>query len=217
MNTKKRRFQSIMLTLVASLFVSAVLQQKAFTQGYIVPNGVVYAGDTGIAGYEIDVLRNPTNGIFTGFFLKAVSKTQPTTYTNTFAFQVYVDVSVRVFLVGSNQPVSLAPILAGSYPELQYFNSYVFNHNEPFYVGLFTGADRSYPPDGIYKDPLFGWAQLVNDRGVIRLLDSALSYKTQGIYAGTQNFVVPEPSAASLSLFGVLVGLLRPARKPRMP
>ena len=58
--------------------------------------------------------------------------------------------------------------------------------------------------NGIYEDPLFGWAQLVNNNGVIELLDGALEYKGSGIYAGTQT-IIPEPSLLGLLAFGALL------------
>lgn len=133
--------------------------------------------------------------------------TPPTVYTNTFAFSPIVDVRVRVFLVASNQPISLSPILLGAYTELGNAPSYVFDSGVPFYVGLYTGNQNFYPPDGIYSDPLFGWARLVNNQGVIQLLDNALSHKSGGIYAGTQNLIpVPEPDIISLiALSGLLL------------
>jgi hypothetical protein len=191
---------------ISSWFVAS---SDCHSQGYIVPNGVVYAGLNIFGGYEVRVIRNPTNAISTGFWLEPVGKTPPTsTFTNTFAYENYLDVGVRVFLLASNQPVSLQPILANTYTEFVFPNNYIFANASPFYVGLYTGNDSSAPPDGIYKDPLFGWAQLVNDRGVIRMLDSALSYKTQGIYAGTQNFV-PEPSALGIALLGSAIAFYR--------
>jgi hypothetical protein len=83
-------------------------------------------------------------------------------------------------------------------------NSYVFNNNSPFYVGLYTG--ETLPQNGIYNDPLFGWARLRHNQGVIELLGGALAYQSQGIFAGTQT-LIPEPSALSLiGLGGLLLG-----------
>ena len=53
------------------------------SQGYIVLNGV-YPGNVSI--HEIDVLQNPTNSDYTGFFLIPQGKTQPAFCTNTFSF-----------------------------------------------------------------------------------------------------------------------------------
>ncbi|MCU0785784.1 MAG: PEP-CTERM sorting domain-containing protein [Verrucomicrobia bacterium] len=193
MKTKLKSFA------VAGWLLSATLQLHA--QGYIVPNGVVYAG-LHSGGYEIDVVHDPTNGYSTGFFLDPLSKTPPASpYTNTFLFDYILDVGVRVFLVSLNDPVSLQPILANSYTELLGLNSYVFDSGSAFYVGLYTGNQNYHPPDGIYSDPLFGWAKLMNNNGAIQLLNSALAYKAEGIYAGTQNFV-PEPSAFVLIVLG---------------
>ena len=170
------------------------------SQGYIVLNGV-YPGNVSI--HEIDVLQNPTNSDYTGFFLIPQGKTQPAFYTNTFSFFTYLDEGVRVFLVSSNQPISLQPILANSYIELLDRNSYVFANASSFYVGLYTGYA---PANGIYGDPLFGWAKLVNNQGVIQLLDRALEYGGGGIYAGTQNIIpIPEPSAVALTVLGALL------------
>lgn len=194
-----RTFQA---TAVLLLIVAAPLASRA--QGYIVPNGVSYMGINFLGGYEIRVVHNPTNADCTGFWLAPTGMTPPAGYTNTFAFDGYLDVGVRVFLAASNAPISLAPILAGSYTELAFFGNYVFNNREPFIVGLYTGNDRWAPTDGIYQDPLFGWALLVNNRGVIQLLDSALAYKAGGIYAGTRTLIpVPEPSRAALLGLGV--------------
>ena len=109
---------------------------------------------------------------------------------------------MRVFLVASIQPISLPPILANSYTELTYPNNYVFQDSSPFYVGLYTG--ETFSQNGIYSDPLFGWARLVNNQGGIQLLDSALAYKTGGIYAGTQ-ILIPEPSGLALAVLGALL------------
>lgn len=169
------------------------------------PNGVVYSGFSVFGGYEIDVSHDPTNNIYTGFFLNPVAKSPPSsTYTNTFAFTHIVDVGVRVFLVASNQPISLQPIMANTYTELTYPNNYFFASGVPFYVGLYTGNQNYYPPNGIYTDPLFGWAELVNNQGVIQLLDSALEYGGGGIFAGTRT-IIPEPGTFGLFGLGALL------------
>jgi hypothetical protein len=108
--------------------------------------------------------------------------------------------------VSPNDPISLQPILSQSYAELLYPNSYVFDEGSPFYVGLYTGNVQSPPPNGIYGDPLFGWAELVNNNGIIQLLDSAMEYQGGGIFAGTQTIIpVPEPSTFSLAALGALL------------
>lgn len=83
----------------------------------------------------------------------------------------------------------------------------MLSHNAPFYVGLYTGynpwlSDGTYT--GIYKDPMFGWAQLVNNRGVIEMLDSALAFNVQGIYAGNLT-LIPEPSPFALAPLGASI------------
>lgn len=182
----------------------AVLQLHS--QGYIVPNGIVSNYGGLFFPGEIDVLHdpaNPTSGSsYTGFIFRPQGP-------NTFRFDPVLDVGVRVFLVSLNDSISLQPILAHSYTEPLNPNSYVFNSGSPFYVGLFTGNQNFAPPDGIYTDPLFGWAKLVNNQGVIQLLDSALVYKAEGIYTGTFN-IIPEPSSFALGILGaVLFGMCR--------
>ena len=108
-----------------------------FAQGYIVPSGVTVGGYTAPFGYAFDVKYDPTNSYTTSFFMKPIGKTLPTIYTNTFQFGAIVDVSVRVFLVSSNQSISQQSIQSGSYTELT-FNSYVFDHNSPFYGGAIS-------------------------------------------------------------------------------
>lgn len=195
--------------LILSLMFASVAQ--VFSQGYIVPNGVVSNYGGLFFPGEIDVLHdpaNPTSGSsYTGFIFRPQGP-------NTFRFDPVLDVGVRVFLVSLNDSISLQPILAHSYIELLNPNSYVFNSGSPFYVGLFTGNQNFAPPDGIYTDPLFGWAKLVNNQGVIQLLDSALAYQAQGIFAGTQN-LVPEPSGFALLALGALLLGSRPRRDRR--
>jgi len=148
------------LNILYVVILSYATVVQLYSQCYIVPNGVIYSGYNPGIGYQVDVLHDPTNSYYTGFFLNPVGMTLPTVYTNTFQFSGIVDVGVRVFLVSSNQPISQQAIQAGSYTELMYPNGYVFNHNSPFYVALYTGNQNFYPPSGIYSDPLFGWARL---------------------------------------------------------
>ena len=189
-------------------FVLGVTPQL-HSQGYLVPNGV-YKGSNVLLGYEIDVVSNPANSDYTGFFLIPQGKTPPSSpFTNTFSFSYYLDEGVRVFSVSPNDPVSLTAISTGSYTELLFPNTYIFNSGIPFYVGLYTGPN--IPVNGIYDDPLFGWALLVNNAGVIELLDSALVYNAQGIYAGTQT-IIPEPGMIALVGLGGSL-LLRQRRR----
>lgn len=189
--------------LILSWFFGAFL--RANSQGYIVPNGVTYVGLNFLGGYEIQVLQNPTNGNYTGFMLTPEGRTPPETpYINTFSYDHFVDEGIRVFLVSANQPISEQTIQSGSYTELMTLNSYLFASGSPFYVGLYTG--EFFPQNGVYPDPMFGWARLVNSQGVIQMLDSALAYKSGGIYVGTQNLIqVPEPSSTLVLTLGMLV------------
>ena len=179
--------------MILGITFAAILQLRS--QGYIVPNGVTstFAGDS----FILHVIQNPTNGNYTGFLLHPQG-------ANSFLFDPFVDEGVRTFFVSPNQPLSAQAILAQSYPELTNPNAYVFADGSPFYVGLYTGD--SFPQNGVYNDPLFGWARLVNNQGVIQMLDSALEYKGGGIYAGTQNIIpVPEPGGLALAVLGVLL------------
>lgn len=197
------------------IFLLLATAPRLHSQGYIVPNGVNYLGPfLGLPGYGITVLRDPTNGYTTGFSLNPVGRTQPTIFTNTFEYHFILDVGVRVFLVSSNAPINQQAIQSGNYTELMPQIDFVFNHNAPFYVGLYTGSDPFYPPDGIYSDPLFGWARLVNNQGVIQLLDSALVHKAGGIYAGTLN-IIPEPTSIALVILGSALWVIHLRGKPR--
>ena len=165
--------------------------------------------------------QNPTNSDYTGFALEPKGKTPPTTfYTNTFLFNLYADEGVRVFIVNSNQPISLQPILSQSYLELTYPNNYVFTNGRPFYLGLYTGFNPYIVTNGtgvytgIYERPVFGWGLFVNNQGVIQMLDSALEIEGGGIYAGTQTIIpIPEPGSLALSVLGGLLFGLRARRK----
>ena len=203
--------------LVASFcLLCGILQLHS--QGYLVQNGVTYGGYVSGFGYQINVTDNPSgaSSIFstnTQFWLNPIGKTQPTIYTNTFGLQELTDIGVRVFLVASNDPISLQPILSQSWTELGLSSSNVFQAGVPFYVALYTGLQFAppYPPNPpyTYLDPVFGWAELENVGGTIQLLNSALEYGGAGIYAGTQTIIqpVPEPSTfAMVALGGLLLG-----------
>jgi len=198
------------LFLLIWLQVSVALVQA---QGYVVPNGVTYGGLNAGNGYEIDVISSEAYSRSTRFFLNPVGKTQPTVYTNTFSFSEFLDSGVRVFLVSSNDAISLQPILSQSWTELGYGTSYVFQSGVPFYLALYTGSFFAppYPPNPPfdYLDPEFGWVELVNNQGVIQMLGGAIEYGGVGIVAGTQIVIqaVPEPNAWSLlGLSALLVG-----------
>src|SRR5205814_104528 len=144
---------------IIGCFLCAIFQLGA--QGYIVPNGVF----TNLFPGEIDVW-NPGTQI-NGFLLTPAN-------LNTFIFNEPATIGVRVFLVLPNDPVSLQPILSLSYVELNLQSSYSFNVGVPFYVGLYTGGSVAPPyppyPPYIYTDPVFGWAKLVNNGGIIQML-----------------------------------------------
>ena len=180
---------------VAACFFGAGFQLHS--QGYIVPNGVIYGGGSSNVGSIINIIQNPTNGNYTGFFLWAQG-------SGTFQFDPYLDEGVRAFLVALNDPVSLHAIQSAGYTELLFPNTYLFSEGIPFYVGLYTS--EHYAVNGIYDDPLFGWAELVNNNGVIELLDSALEYQGGGIIAGTQTILpIPEPGVLALAALGTLL------------
>lgn len=183
------------LTLLARscFFMGAIFQLHS--QGYIIANGVV----TDFVSGEVSVLHNPanpSNGGYTGFSLNPVN-------ANTFQFNPVVDIGVRVFFVSLNDPITANTVLSGNYAELTYPNSYIFYNGSPFYVGLYTGNMTYAPPNGIYTDPLFGWAELENVNGTIDLLGGGLEYGGEGIYAGTQNIIQAVPEPNSFCLFGL--------------
>jgi hypothetical protein len=192
--------------------LGALIQVHA--QGYIVPNGVTFNGFDGV-GYSVFVTQNPSTGDYTGFDLNPVGETPPSSpYVNTYLFNPIVDEGVRTFIVSANDAISLQPIMAGSYAELTYPNSYVFANGSTFYLGLYTGYnpwDSHGNYTGIYTNPLFGWGRFRNNNGVIEMLSSALEYGGGGIFAGTQTIIpVPEPSAfALLGLSALLFGFRR--------
>ena len=159
-------------------------------QGVIVPNGVVQAnvGNT----FAVHVIQDPNDGNYTGFLLFPQGG-------NTFSPAIFADEGVRVFFVSPNDPISLQPILSQNYSE--FLGPTVIANGSPFYLGFFTG--KTFPVNGVYSDPLFGWARLVNINGTIQLLDSALEYGG-GIYAETQTIIpVPEPGVYALAAVGV--------------
>ena len=117
---------------------------------------------------------------------------------------------MRVFLVPANTAFTLDSIQSGNFTELGYNPSYIFQSGTPFYVGLYTGIQFELPyspnPPYTYLEPVFGWAKLVNNQGVIQLLDSGLAYQVAGIYAGTQTLIpVPEPTGISMAALGLIL------------
>jgi hypothetical protein len=194
MNIIKSSLKSLSL---ACLFCG--IATRLYSQGSIVPNGVSSGGYISGYGYEIIVIHDPTNGYTTSFFLNPIS-------ANTFQYDALVDIGVRVFFVSFNDPVTASTMLSGSHAELTYPNDYILNNGSPYYVGLYTGNMTYAPPDGIYTDPLLGWAELENVNGTIKLLNSALEYQGGGIYAGTENIIpTPEPRIIGLSALGGLL------------
>lgn len=186
---------------------------SGFSQGYIIPNGVTFDGFQEGLGYSIIVVHDPSNptGSYTGFFLNPINP-------NTFQFDPIVDVGVRVFEVSPNDPITATTILAADYPELTFSETagYTFAPNVPFYLALYTGNENFHPPNDIYADPIFGWAELENVNGSIQLLNSALEYQGAGIYAGTQTVIqpVPEPGEFALAALGAL--LLASVKRPTL-
>jgi hypothetical protein len=179
----------------AILFCLLGVPAQLYSQGYIVPNGVINLGLVG-SGYQIAVMQNPTNSDYTGFSLDIQS-------LSTFLFDPVVDEGVRTFLVSSNDSISLQPILSHSYTELTYPNVYFFAVGVPFYLGFYTGYN---PQGGVYSNPVFGWGKFVNNAGAIQMLDSALEIEGGGIFAGTQTIIpVPEPSTFALATLGGLL------------
>ena len=169
-----------------------------FSQGYIVPNGVTFSSFQAGLGYGINVMHDPANLYYTGFYLNP-------TGGNTFQFDPLVDVGVRTFLVSANDPINLQAITSDSYTELTPGN-YTFANGIPFYVGLYTGNVAFAPPNGIYDDPLFGWAELENINGTIEFLGGAEEYQGGGILTGTQTIQpVPEPAGLALMAIGALI------------
>ncbi len=173
------------LALIAFAFCTV---SQAKSQGYLVPNGVT--ADQALGGSGARVRQGPSNPAdYTGFYFINQGG-------SSFQFFTLLDEGVRVFFLEGNDPITAQAIQAHSYPELTYPNSYVLQNNLSFYVGLYTG----YGSTGTYTDPVFGWAELINNSGTIQLLDSALAFESLGIYAGTTT-LIPEPS--TLSLFGL--------------
>jgi hypothetical protein len=179
----------------AKIYVAVALlclaTAESHSQGYIIPNGVteIQTGSWPL----FRVLQNPTNGDYTAFaFIPEVG--------NTFSFSELLDEGVRVFLVEADDPISVQAIQSGSYMEFTSSGTATFQIGLPFYVGLYTG----YGFTGTYTDPVFGWAQLVNNNGNVHLLDSALAANAPGIYAGTPT-IIPEPSMFSLFGLGTLL------------
>ncbi|MCO5051889.1 MAG: hypothetical protein M9920_06265 [Verrucomicrobiae bacterium] len=198
-----------MKSLVA-IVLAVVTAIGLHAQGYIVPNGVY----TNLFPGEIDVWNLGPQ--ITGFMLEPWGRQAPAAFTNIFRFDEPITIGVRVFLVSPNDPISLRPTVANAHREFQFGETYVFQSGAPFYVGLYTGAGFAppYPPNPpfFYLDPVFGWAKLVNNRGVIQEVDYAVAHQAQGIFAGTTT-IIPEPSSATLAMLGILALAFRRLKK----
>ncbi len=188
------------LLAIVTLLTSVV---RLHSQGYIVPNGVIEYTGYPDPGTEIDVLYNPTavppnTSDYTGFLLIPRN-------TSTFVYDYLINVGVRTFFVSPNDPISFQDIQSSGYVELIAGNTYVFDEEKDFYVGVYTG--HGLPADGVFPDPIFAWAHLYNNSGKIELLDGALEYRGDGIYAGTLNIIQPVPEPGTWA-FTVLGGML---------
>jgi hypothetical protein len=213
--TKQTKFDMNLNPAVKTVVLASCLfaaGANSHAQGFIVPNGVTYNGFDGL-GYSVFVTQSATTGDYTGFDLKPVGNTPPSsTYINTYLFNPIVDEEVRTFLVSPNDPVSLQPIQANNYPELTYPNKYVFSDGVHFFLGFYTGYnpwDSHGNYTGIYTDPVFGWGEFVNNRGAIEFIGGALEAGGGGIYAGTRNIIsIPEPISLRLIALGLFISLV---------
>jgi hypothetical protein len=197
---------SIRSTLLVLVLLAAPHQGNS--QGHIVPGGIkVGLGPPGCL--EVDVAKS-TNLDYTCFLFLPQGYPGPRQLTNAFTFNVCLDEGVRAFLVSSNNPITLQAILETNYTVLKYSGNQVFEPGIPFYVGFYTGHNPGFVNTngifvytGIYTHPVFGWAELVNNQGVIQMLDSALEYGGAGIYAGTQTIIqLPEPPLLNITRSG---------------
>jgi hypothetical protein len=181
------------LLAVVALTFGAII--RLYSQGYLVPNGV--SSDFNGSMFVFHIIQTPNNGDYTDFAFFPNGG-------DTFEFASALDGGVRVFLVSPYDPISLQPIMAQSYTELLSPLAYSFDAGIPFYVGLYTGF--GFPVNGVYSNPLFGWAELVNNGGVIQLLGGELEYGGGGIIAGTETIIsIPEPTAIGLFALGGLL------------
>lgn len=184
------------LPIVMALMASAI---NLLSQGYIVTNGVIkFSGYSG-PGIAIDVLANPPvlppdTAYYTGFILAPRNG-------NTYLYGAVATVDIRTFFVSLNDPLTSDAIQAGNYTELISGNDYVFHNGVAFYVGVYTG--HGSPTPGVFSDPIFGWAALVNNNGQMELLDGAMEYKGAGIYAGTMDIIQPVPEPGTLGLISL--------------
>jgi hypothetical protein len=168
-------------------FLKFGVDADPFAGGSIVPAGITasrWAG-SGPGRLELHVIQNPSDGDYTCFMFEPQGR-------DTFDFNYCLDEGVRAFLVPSNAPISLPPILQGNYPELK--GRQAFEPKIPFYVGFYTGRailTNGLPAFGlgIYTNAVFGWGKFVTRDDVMELLDSALEYGGAGIYAGTHTII----------------------------
>lgn len=196
MNTSHTRLFVLAFALAATA--------PAYSQGYILPNGIT-SSSAGLSAV-IHVMQSPTNGDYTGFVLRPQFKKPGSPYYTIFSFDPAVpDEGVRTFFASQNDPISSDSIQAGAYTELGFGNYYGFDPGIPFFLGFYTGHTNGAPL-GAYSNPLFGWGEFVNNQGVIQMLDAALEVEGGGIYVGTQTIIpIPEPAMFSLLTCGALI------------
>ena len=202
------------------LLLGVLFVVRSNAQGNIIPNGVTYDGLV-FDSYSFSVIYNPNNSNYsTGFsFTPSAVFTPPGQAfdTNAFYFDSIANVGVRVFLATANLAITTNALLSGSFTELHATGTpnYVFPSGSPFYLALYTGNVRFAPTDGVYDNPILGWAELVNNQGVIQMLGGATEYGGLGIYVGTSTIIqpAPEPSALALAALGGLTLGLRRWRK----
>ena len=111
---------------------------RASSQSYIAPGGITeHEWQGGGGGLDVRAIQAPTNLDYCFAFLPE-GFPLPAQTSNVYTFNVCLDEGVRAFLVASNVPISLQPILESRYTELRVGENRVFQPGVSFYAGSYT-------------------------------------------------------------------------------
>ena len=112
---------------------------RASSQSYIAPGGITeHEWQGGGGGLDVRAIQAPTNLDYCFAFLPE-GFPLPAQTSNASTFNVCLDEGVRAFLVASNDPISLQPLMESRYTELRVGENRVFQPGVSVCAGFYTG------------------------------------------------------------------------------
>lgn len=187
------------MKLLSALFASAF----ALGLGILPASAAIGLSHITQVGNTFNVEQTYGKGDYTGFVFAAQGAS--------YQFATFLDEGIDAYRIALNAEISPASIPGLTSQRLTFPTLYSFPAF--FYLALVTPSQdftaSSYPT-------AYGWALFSNSNGVITLLDHAIDYSSQGLYAGTTT-LVPESGTASLTMAAAGLLVFGTRRRPRLP